>query len=418
MISQQDDLFLTKFELKNAPLAHRMRPQNLSEWVGHEKWIGANGTLTQWMRLSKFPSILLWGPPGVGKTTLAHLLSRDLGHAFIALSAVSSGVKDIKEAAEKARGYQLSGRATILFLDEIHRLNKSQQDCLLPFVEQGVFTLIGATTENPSFEVNQALLSRMRVVRLDRHTIENLKHILEKAINDPRGYQGKVKLSEEAISFLAEHSEGDARRALGFLESILSSLGVGEGPVEKVCEYSLTDIHAIATKMGERILPYDKASDFHYDTISAFIKSLRAGDPDATVYYLARMLESGEDPLFIARRMIIFASEDVGQAEWRALPMAIAARDAVETIGMPEARINLAHVAISLSLAAKSRASYDAIEAAIGEVRATGALPIPFHLRNAVTGLMKKEGYGTVRSGEESLLPTGLRTSRFYLKVK
>lgn len=363
------DLFEAARAPDSEPLAHRLRPRTLEEWVGHDRVLGERGSVRRWLESGKFPSILLWGPPGVGKTTLAILIAEKLGEAFIQLSAVSSGVKDIKDAAERARGFRQLGRKTVLFFDEIHRLNKSQQDSLLPHVESGVFTLIGATTENPSFEVNSALLSRLRVLRLERLTPEDLDRVVDRALHEERGFGGRIRLEPEARELLIGQSEGDARRLLTLLESVVLLHPELE---------SLTGetVRAVIEGSGGRILPYDKASDAHYQTISAFIKSMRASDPDAAVYYLARMLESGEDPMFIARRMIIFASEDVGNAEPRGLLMAIAAKEALETVGLPEARINLAHAAITLSLARKDRAVYDAMEAATREVRETGALPV------------------------------------------
>ncbi len=391
------------------PLADRMRPHHFNEVIGQNHLLGPDGPLRLFYERGEFPSILLWGPPGVGKTSLAMLIAENRGDAFIQLSAVSSGVKDIKESAEQARGYQRLGRQTILFFDEIHRLNKSQQDSLLPHVESGLFSLIGATTENPSFEVNAALLSRMRVIRLDRLSEESLKGVFDRALTSEAGLAGKIFFTDEARSLLINQAEGDARRLLTLLESIqLLKPEITEFD-EEVCKELLT-------QLGDRVLPYDKASEEHYNIISAFIKSMRASDPDAAVYYLARMLESGEDPMFIARRMIVFASEDVGNAEPRGLMMAIAAKDALECVGLPEARINLAHAAISLALAKKDRAVYDAIGAAMSEVQETGALPVPMVLRNAVTALMRSEGYG--KGDPSQRLPEGLKQKRFYLQKK
>lgn len=399
------DLFEVAQSPKNEPLAHRMRPKTLSDWMGHEKVLGPRGSVRAWLESPRFPSILLWGPPGVGKTTLAILIAEKLGDAFIQLSAVSSGVKDIKESAEQARSYQRMGRKTILFFDEIHRLNKSQQDSLLPHVESGLFTLIGATTENPSFEVNAALLSRLRVVRLDRLTSDDLSRVLERALTSEAGLNSQIRLDDDARVLLIDQAEGDARRLLTLLESIVLLK-------PKATEFTAEKVKELLGQLGDRVLPYDKNSEEHYNTISAFIKSMRASDPDAAVYYLARMLESGEDPMFIARRMIVFASEDVGNAEPRGLLMAIAAKDALETVGLPEARINLAHAAISLALAKKDRAVYNAINAAMAEVQATGALPVPMVLRNPVTALMKREGYG--KGNPRELLPEGLNEKFFY----
>ena len=379
------DLFEAAVAPSVEPLAHRLRPRVLSEWIGHEKVLGSKGLVRSWLKNPRFPSILLWGPPGVGKTTLAVLIAESLGEAFIQLSAVSSGVKDIKEAAAQARSYQRLGRKTVLFFDEIHRLNKSQQDSLLPDVESGLFTLIGATTENPSFEVNAALLSRLRVVRLERLTFEDLDRVLARALSHESGFSGKIEFTPEARALLIGQAEGDARRLLTLLESLT---GLSEGRVH----FDVESVRELLTRLGDRVIPYDKASDHHYQTISAFIKSMRASDPDASVYYLARMLEGGEDPMFIARRMIIFASEDVGNADPRALLIAVAAKDALETVGLPEARINLAQAAISLALARKDRGIYNAIESAIREVRETGAVPV-----------------------KPGALPEGLKNVRFFL---
>lgn len=402
------DLFESAKAPDTEPLAHRLRPTRLDEWVGHERVLGEQGAVRLWLKSGKFPSILLWGPPGVGKTTLAILIAEALGEAFIQLSAVSSGIKDIKDAAERARGFRQLGRKTVLFFDEIHRLNKSQQDSLLPHVESGVFTLIGATTENPSFEVNSALLSRLRVIRLERLTRSDLERVLDRALHDERGFGGRIGIDPEARELLVSQSEGDARRLLTLLESVVLLHPEAE-------HFSAERVREVMEGSGGRILPYDKASDEHHNAISAFIKSMRASDPDAAVYYLARMLESGEDPMFIARRMIIFASEDVGNAEPRGLLMAVAAKEALETVGLPEARINLAHAAITLALARKDRAVYDAIEAAIREVRETGALPVPMILRNAVTPLMKREGYG--KGDPARLIPEGVK-ERVYFRPR
>jgi putative ATPase len=403
------DLFESAQAPKSEPLAHRLRPKNLSEWVGHDKVLGPKGLVRAWLQTKRFPSILLWGPPGVGKTTLAILIAEELGEAFIQLSAVNSGVREIKDAAEQARSYQRMGRKTVLFFDEIHRLNKSQQDSLLPHVESGLFTLIGATTENPSFEVNAALLSRLRVIRLERFTAQDLEFVLDRALKSDRGLKDEVRFDWGSRALLIEQAEGDARRLLTLLESLVLLR-----PEQK--EFLKDETRELLQQLGDRVLPYDKASEDHYNTISAFIKSMRASDPDASVYYLARMLESGEDPMFIARRMIVFASEDIGNAEPRALLMAIAAKEALDTVGLPEARINLAHAAITLALSKKDRAIYQAIESALAEVRNTGALPVPMVLRNATTALMKREGYG--RGDPEERLPEGLKERSFYRPIK
>lgn len=374
-----------------SPLAHRMRPRTLDEFFGQEKVLGLGKPLRQWISSDRVPSLILWGPPGTGKTTLAQIIASQTQSGFESLSAVLSGVKEIKESVARAReSLRISRRKTILFVDEIHRFNKSQQDALLPHVEDGTVTLIGATTENPSFELNSALLSRARVIRLDRLGVDALIRILETALHDSeRGLGGFLKLAPEAIRWVAETSEGDARRALTTLESVSLFVGTSEilMGIEQVQQ-------ALESALERQPIPYDHNGEEHYNVISAFIKSIRDSDPHAGLYYLARMLEGGEDPLFIARRLVILASEDISNADPRAIMVAIAVKEAVEFVGMPEARINLAQAVTYLAMAPKSNASYQGIGEALGEVRKSGALPVPMHLRNAVTGLMRKEGYG------------------------
>jgi putative ATPase len=374
-----------------APLAHRMRPRTLDDFVGQERVLGPGKPLRQWIETDRVPSLVLWGPPGCGKTTLAQIVAQQTRSDFENMSAVLSGVKDIKEAVERARQtWRMSKRKTILFVDEIHRFNKSQQDALLPHVENGTVTLIGATTENPSFELNTALLSRSRVIRLERLGDQALERVIERALADPeRGLGGFLSLEPDAVSWLAATSEGDARRALTALESVSLFAGGSDRAltVEEVQK-------ALESALDRQPMPYDKSGEEHYNVVSAFIKSLRDSDPHAGLYYLARMIEGGEDPLFIARRLVILASEDVGNADPRGLQIALAAKEAVEFVGMPEGRINLAQAVTYLALAPKSNASYAGINEALAEVRQSGALPVPMHLRNAVTGLMKREGYG------------------------
>lgn len=376
---------------RTGPLAYRMRPETLDDFIGQEKILGPGKPLRQWIETDRVPSLILWGPPGCGKTTLAKIVAKKTKARFETLSAVQSGVKDIKESVERAKLASRTNRArTILFVDEIHRFNKSQQDALLPHVEDGTVTLIGATTENPSFELNRALLSRSRVMRLENLPAEAVAKILRRALADvDRGLGGVLKLTDEAIEWLAQTNEGDARRALTALESV--SLFAHGSQIELSLEATKA---ALESAMERQPIPYDKAGDEHYAVVSAFIKSLRDSDPHAGLYYLARMLEGGEDPIFIARRLVILASEDVGNADPRALQVALNAKEAVEFIGMPEGRINLAQAVTYLALAPKSNAAYLGIDEAIEEVRASGALPVPMHIRNAPTAYMKAEGYG------------------------
>ncbi len=406
----------------SGPLANRMRPRNLDDFFGQENVLGPGKPLRRWVETDRVPSMVLWGPPGCGKTTLARIIAQQTRFNFESLSAVLSGVKDIKEAVERAKqSRRLSGRRTLLFVDEIHRFNKSQQDALLPHVEDGTFTLIGATTENPSFELNRALLSRVRVIRLENLSPQALERILQEALRDAvRGLGGILRLSPEAVSWVAATSEGDARRALTALETI--ALYAGADPA--VPELSLDGARAaLESSLERQPIPYDKAGEEHHNVVSAFIKSIRTSDPDAGLYYLARMLEGGEDPLFIARRLVILASEDVGNADPRAIQVAVAAMQAVDLIGLPEGRISLAQAVTYLASAPKSNASYSGINDAIAEVRASGALPVPLHLRNGVTGLMRAEGYGQgyryahddPRAAlEQEHLPEALRGRRFY----
>ncbi len=369
----------------NTPLAERMRPNTLDEYVGQQHLTGHGAVLRRSIESGILPSMILWGPPGVGKTTLAHIISQSLKRPFYSLSAINSGVKDIREVIEKAKSDQFFGTNNpVLFIDEIHRFSKSQQDSLLGAVEKGVVTLIGATTENPSFEVISALLSRCQVYVLKHLTADNLLNLLQSAMeNDNFLKTKKITLTEtEALMRL---SGGDARRLLNVFELVVKNLG-GD-------EIEITDEKVLAA-VQQNIALYDKTGEQHYDIISAFIKSMRGSDPNAAVYYLARMIEGGEDPLFIARRMLILASEDIGNANPTALVIANNCFQAVNVIGYPEARIILSQCAVYLATSPKSNSAYMAINDAIALVKETGNLPIPLHLRNAPTKLMKDLGYG------------------------
>jgi putative ATPase len=400
--------------LADAPLAERMRPQRLQDFQGQAHLLGPGKPLAPVVeRSGRLPSMILWGPPGSGKTTLAALLAYHVGHRFEKLSAVLSGVKDLREAVARAQRARTDGARTVLFIDEIHRFNKAQQDALLPHVEDGTIVFIGATTENPSFEVISALRSRCRIFSLKALDDAALQQIVTRALADPRLGLGAraVEIDEDALSLLCRLAVGDARRALALLETA----------AERV--ESRIDRASVEAALETRLPDYDKAGDQHYDVISAFIKSLRGSDPHAAVYWLARMLEAGEDPRFIARRMLIFASEDVGNADPQALAVALAAAEAFDRVGLPEGRLILAQAATYLASAPKSNASYRAIDAATEAVREHGALPVPLHLRNAPTELLRREGHGRGYAYPHDhpehfvaaqYLPDALRDARFY----
>ena len=372
-----------------APLAERMRPRTLEEFVGQRHLLGPGRVLRDMLESGQVESLILWGPPGSGKTTLAHLLAHASGAVAVAFSAVLQGVKELRQIVEEAESeLRGSGRRTVLFVDEIHRFNKAQQDAFLPHVEAGTVTLVGATTENPSFEVIPPLLSRTRVLVLGPLTADEVGAVVDRALADTeRGLGGSgLALAPEARAFVVEHAQGDARVALNTLE-LASRLA-------RRRRTRTLDLPLLEEAAQQRALRYDKAGEEHYNVISAFIKSLRGGDPDAAVYWMMRMIEAGEDPLFIARRMVIFAAEDVGNAEPQALQVAVAAKDAVHFVGLPEGRIPLAQAATFLASCPKSNAAYRAMLAATEDVQRTGALPVPLHLRNAPTPLMKGLGYG------------------------
>ena len=377
-----------------------MRPRNLDEFVGQEHLVGDKGPLRRSVARGHLSSLLLWGPPGTGKTSLARLLAAEIGAHFTSLSAVMSGVAEVRSTIAEAQDrLNLHGTRSILFLDEIHRFNKAQQDALLPHVEDGTVTLVGATTENPYFEVNAALLSRMRVWRLEPLTDEEVAIVVRRALADderglagPYGPDGGVALTDEAFDHLVSLAGGDARAALNVLEgaSALAEFEELRDPEGHVSP-RLEDVEAAAQ---QRVLAYDRAGDGHYDTVSAFIKSLRGNDPDAALYWLAAMIAAGEDPKFIARRLIISASEDVGNADPRALQVAVAAGQALDWIGLPEAQYALAQATTYIATAPKSNRSGAAYWAAVSDVEASGALPVPLHLRNAPHRGMKQHGIG------------------------
>ncbi len=376
---------------QKAPLAARIRPRAFDEYVGQEHIIGPGTVLRKAIEADRLPSIILWGPPGTGKTTLANLVANVTKSHFEQVSAVASGVADLRRIASEARErLGMHGRRTVLFVDEIHRFNKAQQDVILPYVEDGTLVLIGATTENPSFEVVSPLLSRARVFTLKPLTDEQVETILYHAmVDEERGLRSlKPKPTEDALRMLVGLANGDARVALNALELATSAAT----PDASGARHITPEI--VEGAMQGRSLRYDKAGDEHYDTISAFIKSVRGSDPDAAIYWLARMIEAGEDPLFIARRLVILASEDIGMADPQALPVAVAAQQAVHFIGMPEGRIPLAEATVYLATAPKSNAAYMALNRAMEDVHKTRNDPVPMHLRNAVTGLMKEMGYG------------------------
>ena len=360
---------------RRAPLAERLRPRSLDEVVGQGHLTGEGGPLRAAISRGRIGSLVFWGPPGTGKTTLARVLAGTVEEEFVPLSAVTSGVKDLRAALDGARErLKYEGRGTLLFVDEVHRFNKTQQDALLPALEEGLVDFIGATTENPSFEVTAPLLSRSRVLRLRPLAEEDLGALLERG-----SAELGVEVSPEGREYLLRLSGGDGRRMLNTLE-------VAGSGVERI------EVADVERAVGQRSLAYGREE--HYDVISAFIKSVRGGDPDAALHYLARMLEAGEDPVFVARRLVILASEDIGNADPHGLPLAVAAAEAVRMIGMPEGRIPLAQATTYLASTAKSNASYKAIGEALDDVRRGRATEVPLHLRNAATGLMKEEGYG------------------------
>jgi len=416
------DLFdhkITSTFNKSAPLAARMRPRDFSDFIGQEHVIGENTPLRQSLEVGGIPSFILWGPPGTGKTSLANIVAKSSGYHFQMLSAVTVGVSELRASIKQARErLGMESQRTILFIDEIHRFNKSQQDVILPHVEDGTVVLIGATTENPSFEVISPLLSRCRVYTLTELNESNILRILKRAISDRERGLGihESVIDDSALMLISKVSSGDARWALNTLELAVDSLS-GQKISEKITRDTVKKI------VQDKSLRYDKGGDNHYDTISAFIKSIRASDPDSSVYWLARMLRAGEDPNFIARRLVISASEDIGLADPRALTVAVAAQQAVHFIGMPEGRIPLSQATLYLACAPKSNSAYKAINEAMREVSNSGDRQVPLHLRNAVTKLMEESGYGENYiyphdyEGHFKIsnnLPDELSDSRFY----
>ncbi len=373
-----------------APLAERMRPRSLDELIGQDHLVGPGKFLSTLIQRDQIPSLILWGPPGVGKTTIASIIAQHTRSEFVFYSAILGGVKEIRAIAEEARNrLKFHRRRTILFVDEIHRFNKSQQDAFLPFVEKGIVTLIGATVENPSFEVNAALLSRSKVLLLHALEAENLASLIRRALSDSERGLGRLELGmdDTAVTLLSESSYGDARRALTTLETA-ADIALQNGK-------KAIDEDTVVEAMQQKMLLYDKKGEEHYNLVSAFIKSMRGSDPDAAVYWMTRMLEAGEDPLFILRRMVIFASEDIGNADPQALQVAVAATDSFRFIGLPEGVLPMSQAAVYLACAPKANSSYMAYLAARKDVKEFGALPVPMHVRNAPTALMKSIGYGS-----------------------
>lgn len=404
---------------QEAPLADRMRPRNFEEFVGQEEIVGQGKLLRRAIENDQLFSMIFWGPPGSGKTSLAKIIANLTKSVFILLSAVSSGLDDLREVIRQAEGRRkFNNQRTILFIDEVHRWNKAQQDALLPFVEKGILTFIGATTENPSFEVISPLLSRSRVFVLQQLQPAEIEKLIKNALkNEERGLgKQKIILEPEALQLLIDSANGDGRIVLNGLEI-----------AAKCAENSTITFELMKEVLQQKTLLYDRQGDEHYNVISAFIKSLRGSDPDAALYWLARMLEAGDDPLFISRRMVIFASEDIGNADPQALGVAVACMQAAHFVGMPEARINLAQTTTYLATAPKSNASYTALLAAEVDVKKTLNLPVPLHLRNAPTDLMKKLGYGKDyqyphdfpnAKVKQEYLPKELKGRKYYKFIK
>lgn len=412
-----EQLSLFDAPVTSAPLASRLRPESLDEFVGQDHLLGAGKLLRQMIDHDQITSMIFWGPPGVGKTTLANIIAKRTHASFINFSAVTSGIKEIKEVMVQAQNSHIMGQKTVLFVDEIHRFNKAQQDAFLPYVEKGSILLIGATTENPSFEINAALLSRCKVFVLHALTADDLVRLLKNAINSPKGFGGtRIEIDSELLYAVAAFSNGDARTALNTLE-----MAVTNGRISPGCITITKDV--LEQCISKKSLLYDKNGEEHYNLISALHKSMRNTDPDAAMYWLSRMLESGEDPLYVARRLIRFASEDVGLADSQALTVAVAAYQAAHFIGMPECNVNLAQAVVYLSMAPKSNALYKGYEECRLDAKRMIAEPVPLQLRNAPTKLMEElhygEGYRYAHSTEEKLtrmqcLPDSLAGREYY----
>ncbi|MDE5873108.1 MAG: replication-associated recombination protein A [Lachnospiraceae bacterium] len=416
-----EQMSLFDYSPKHIPLASRLRPKTLDEFVGQEHLLGKGKILRQLIEKDQVSSMIFWGPPGVGKTTLAGIIAARTNADFINFSAVTSGIKEIKDVMKKAEDSQKMGVRTVLFIDEIHRFNKAQQDAFLPFVEKGSITLIGATTENPSFEVNAALLSRCRVFVLKALGEGDLIKLIENAISSPNGFgtQG-VKISDTHIKTIAIFADGDARTALNTLEMVVLNSEISEDG------FTVSD-EIMEQCIGKKSLLYDKSGEEHYNMISALHKSMRNSDPDAAIYWMLRMLEGGENPLYIARRLIRFASEDVGMADSNALTVAVAAYQACHFLGVPECDVHLTHAVTYLAMASKSNSLYVACENGKRSVRENGAQPVPLNLRNGVTKLMREldygKGYEYAHDTEEKLthmqcMPEGMEEERYYHPTK